>query len=333
MLALLAGPAAAQSSFSHNDWDVVCDNTHTCRAVGYHCEDCAGGTADFSPQAVSVLLTRKAGPNTPFTAQLTVQNTATELSFTINGGVLAELQLDDDLQATLPPPAASALVRALTGSTTIAFEHNGVFHRLSDSGSTAALLFMDEYQGRVGAKDAAVRPGDRAATKAKPAALAPLVTPVSWQPLSPEDQSAHAMAAGDIRQAVVRRMADQDCNRFEDALAQGAVEITLYAINSSYVLATTPCWLAAYNGASAAFLVPVAAPDELDLISLNITDVVDETLITAMKSRGLGDCWSGSEMVWIGHGFALQSEWTTGPQCRGFAGGAWVLPHFVTRAK
>ncbi len=39
-------------SFAHKDWEVACDNTGTCRAAGY------------SDHAVSVLLTRAAGPDT-----------------------------------------------------------------------------------------------------------------------------------------------------------------------------------------------------------------------------------------------------------------------------
>ena len=61
--ALLATPTHAADKnaavqFEHKDWALQCDNTRTCRAVGYQAE-----AGDSEP--VSVLLTREAGPDTP----------------------------------------------------------------------------------------------------------------------------------------------------------------------------------------------------------------------------------------------------------------------------
>lgn len=39
-------------SFDHKDWEMVCDNAHTCRAAGYGVEE----------NAISVLLTRRREP-------------------------------------------------------------------------------------------------------------------------------------------------------------------------------------------------------------------------------------------------------------------------------
>ncbi|NBD19090.1 DUF1176 domain-containing protein [Aquabacterium fontiphilum] len=57
-------PHAAGVSFGHLDWELACDNTRTCRAAGYQPEE-AG-------LAVSLLLTRAAGPGTPVQARLTL---------------------------------------------------------------------------------------------------------------------------------------------------------------------------------------------------------------------------------------------------------------------
>lgn len=48
------GTAVEGLSFQHDDWEVACDNTRTCRAAGYQSDD--GGEA----LPVSVLLTRAA---------------------------------------------------------------------------------------------------------------------------------------------------------------------------------------------------------------------------------------------------------------------------------
>ena len=62
-LAILSLPALAETgvSFSHKDWEVVCDNTLTCRAAGYSAEEGSGG---------SVLLTRQAGAGTAVSGEL-----------------------------------------------------------------------------------------------------------------------------------------------------------------------------------------------------------------------------------------------------------------------
>jgi hypothetical protein len=47
------------------------------------------------------------------------------------------------------------------------------------------------------------------------------------------------------------------------------------------------------------------------------------------KGRGVGDCREESSAVWDGQAFRPSGKWTTG-MCRGFAGGAWKLPTFIT---
>jgi hypothetical protein len=63
-LAILSAPLMAQESgvpFSHKDWEVVCDNTLTCRAAGYSPKEGKGG---------SVLLTRQAGAGTSVSGEV-----------------------------------------------------------------------------------------------------------------------------------------------------------------------------------------------------------------------------------------------------------------------
>ncbi|MBF1220590.1 MAG: DUF1176 domain-containing protein, partial [Haemophilus parainfluenzae] len=47
------------------------------------------------------------------------------------------------------------------------------------------------------------------------------------------------------------------------------------------------------------------------------------------KGRVIGDCWNSEDAVWNGKIFIRTSEWTTG-SCKGFTGGAWQLPIFVS---
>ena len=49
--------------FQHQDWELACDNTGTCRAAGYQSDD------NFE-QPISMLLTRQAGAKTAVQGQL-----------------------------------------------------------------------------------------------------------------------------------------------------------------------------------------------------------------------------------------------------------------------
>jgi hypothetical protein len=53
-------------SFSQGDWEVVCDNTRTCRMAGYSSEDADDG------ERGSVRITRAVGPDTPLEGEVTL---------------------------------------------------------------------------------------------------------------------------------------------------------------------------------------------------------------------------------------------------------------------
>lgn len=93
-------------SFYHHDWELACDNTRTCRAAGYQ--------SDNDELLVSVLLTRKAGPQQALLAVLPgtsdirwhYQNLAWHLS---DSGAAAVLRRMDDVQGRVG--TASAILR------------------------------------------------------------------------------------------------------------------------------------------------------------------------------------------------------------------------------
>ena len=69
-LSASAASPTAGLSFSHNDWEIACDNTRTCRAAGYHSEE--------AQLTVSVLLTRQAGPRQVIIGELMLGNFGNE---------------------------------------------------------------------------------------------------------------------------------------------------------------------------------------------------------------------------------------------------------------
>ncbi|MFD2453581.1 DUF1176 domain-containing protein [Ideonella paludis] len=66
-LALLASATGAQAqlAWAHGDWQLVCDNTRTCRAAGY--------TTESATLRSTVLIERTAGPGTPLSLSWKVE--------------------------------------------------------------------------------------------------------------------------------------------------------------------------------------------------------------------------------------------------------------------
>jgi Protein of unknown function (DUF1176) len=61
-LSCFAGVSYSQLDFKHKEWVLVCDNTRTCRAAGY--------SVDNADNPASILITRKAGNNSPASVQI-----------------------------------------------------------------------------------------------------------------------------------------------------------------------------------------------------------------------------------------------------------------------
>jgi hypothetical protein len=167
--------------FSHGDWEVACDNTHTCRAAGYQ--------ADGEEHAISVLLTRKAGAGQPVAGQLQIGNYGDEesplfaelpdpitLAMSIDRVPQGTLSMSKDtLVADLSRGQVSALVASLSRRSIITFSAGAITWHLSGVGASAVLLKMDDYQGRLGTRGALARKGGRDEIGLTPALPVPVV--------------------------------------------------------------------------------------------------------------------------------------------------------------
>lgn len=147
-------------SFYHKDWHLACDNTGTCRAVGY--------PADESGPAVSVLLVRAAGPRQEPTAQVQLGTYAeedsnlasgvTSLALKVGERTLATVAIDPASQTgTLSHTALAALLPALQSASVISWVSGKHVWKLSTTSASAVLLKMDETQGRIGTVGASNR--------------------------------------------------------------------------------------------------------------------------------------------------------------------------------
>jgi Protein of unknown function (DUF1176) len=334
--ALSAFPAhAAETSFDHEDWQLVCDNTRTCRAAGYQSDD-----ADLP---VSVLLTRKAGAGTAVAGRVMLGDgwedsmlnalpAQFRVALWIDGKQQGERTVTKDaLEADLTAAQTAALLKALARDTRIEFRAGKIVWPLSDRGAAAVLLKMDEFQGRIGTVGAAFRKGKQTEAKVLPPLPAPVVKAAALTPAKPGDAQFIAKNGDAVRKALRSATAEDECADLhktgEELEALEAVRLT-----KNKLLVSTRCWLAAYNAGSGYWIINDTAPYRPELVTADATDFGDGTLMSTQKARGLGDCWGSEEWTWNGTGFVQTASSSTG-QCKGFAGGAWQLPTLVTEIR
>ena len=347
-LSALAVPWSARAAdlprlrFSHGDWEIACDNTRTCRAAGYDDGNASEAGEDGSgagPMPVSVLLTRKAGPDAPVQAELQIGTCRDSqaasplpktlaLTMKIDGRAYGKIAVaEDNWTVDLTPAQTRALLAALTRVSTIEWTDGPYAWRLSGTGAAAVLLKMDEFQGRIGTPGALVRRGARAESSVLPALPEPVVLAagVDDAPLDlPKD-----------RVAVLRKVLQaqpEDCP--DSTNVDGTPgEITVRRLSGGKLLASMPCWRAAYNEGDAYWVINARPPYSPRLVTRAGSGYAAGTVGATLKGRGLGDCLSFDEWTWDGRRFVHTSEGDTG-DCRFIApGGAWSLPTLVTAVR
>ncbi len=337
LAAPMAFPArAVDAAFQHEDWQLVCDNTRTCRVAGYQRDD-----ADMP---VSVLLTRKAGAGAVVAGRVTLGDGWQEsmldalpaqfrVVLWINGKSYGDQRVSKTaLAADLTAAQVAALLKALARDSRIEFRAGKVVWELSDSGAAAVLLKMDEFQGRIGTVGAVHRKGKQPETKVLPALPAPVVKAALLASAKPGDARFVAQHGDAVRKALRTATDEDSCGDLHKTGGETSDEeqaLDMVRLTKTKLLVSTRCWLAAYNAGSGYWIVNDIAPYRPELVTSVATDFDNRTLISAQKARGLGDCWGSEQWTWDGTAFVQTAVSSTG-LCKGFAGGAWELPTLVT---
>ncbi|RZJ08985.1 MAG: DUF1176 domain-containing protein [Acidovorax sp.] len=314
-----ADPKTEPVSFQHKDWALQCDNTRTCRAVGYQSED-----GDSEP--VSVLLTRQAGPNAPVQVDLQVHTEKTELeALELRVGKASVRELEGHDISRVPAGQVPRLLQELQRNSEATVLAGKDRWTLSLAGAGAVMLKMDEAQGRVGTPGALVRRGTRPESSVLPPLPAPVAKTSKPLPTRPGD----AALAKPLVAALDRSGVDGQCNG-DDAFNPANVQV--YRLTERKVLLSVPCGMGAYNFSSLLWMAndrPPYQPEPLADVDGDF-DPATGSVHSAMKGRGIGDCWWVRQWQFDGRGFVRTSE-AGDSMCRGFAGGAWQLPTYVTR--
>lgn len=323
--ALAAGTPvkAAGQLFQFKDWEVACDNTRRCQVAGYLREE--GGLEGVEFEPVALLLTREAGPQAPVEVKL-IAPTADNSKRASNAKwqVLTDTTQLPAVSAEQAWPAAIAqtLMTVLPKLQNLGFRRGKDERYVSLSGLNAALLKMDDVQGRVGTPGALLRKGDKPESAVLPPLPAPEIRPVPCMAARKSD----AALIAPILAAVKKRDCWDDVPSDKDA-APGIVRLS-----ETRVMVTRLCWQAAYQSGRAAWVANSASPYNPEPVKFPAVDgkdmasptglelLADGTAMSATKGRGIGDCWETTAWAWTGQRFELTQSTATA-MCRQIPGG------------
>lgn len=359
LVGLAAMPALASEAygdpftgegFIKDDWQLVCDNTLTCRAAGY-------GEDDGSEPASMLLVLE---PNkASVTAYVDFINLEDEVSQSAVGKGDPTLWLNNQNYGPIKNEGGDGKLRLNAAQTKQVIGHAQMNNKIeiksvqkvwqiSDKGLSAVLLKADEIQGRVGTSLALVSKNNPNKQTPKSAMAQPVIqkAPV----YSEEQQQLDAKTLSYFQKNIGRWINVEarpysgnndemgDCeliNPKSDYYAifteylEDAPQWDFIAVDSKYTLASHICWRGAYNEGYGYWLIDNDKPTNPQLITVSGSFYNQGELTAAHKSRGLGDCWGHKTWVWDGRHFVLAEQSSTG-MCRGFAGGAWNLPTYVS---
>jgi hypothetical protein len=294
------------------DWTVGCDNGRACHAVALMPENWPDDGL-----TMSVRRGPESGAQPLVAFELGAGSNATAVS--ADGKRLAVRLVGADGETRVASADTAAMIGALRSAAQLRLEgpDGKSLGTISLRGASAALLYMDEQQRRIGTPTALVRRGAGAA-----AAVPPPLPVVAAPPLS----RARPIALGAVALKALRKK--HGCTLDEVGGPEEAENATLTAGETLLLLA---CGSGAYNVSYVPFVVrrggradlapfdhrPGWWAEEGKPILINASWDKERGLLTSFaKGRGLGDCGTDSEYAWDGRAFRLVEQSEMG-ECRG----------------
>lgn len=300
------------------DWEVTCDNLFDCRTAGYQ-PDSSG----YEPASIMLFRPLKNKRN-DFSGYVKLwtedkECDSNEVTLRIGDKNLGELRKVDSAQIDDSHNRTSGVFK-LSSAQLIAIraegsrEHSGSLQNVSvDCGSfewEVSLKGLSSSLAVVELLQSSIEETNVSAQKTFPKKIT---------------------STNDLTAKKLMRWStyfEENCDLFE---REGKKVKQLKLGESDYLLVVSPCWLAAYNIGSIAIRLSRDLESIVDEIDFN-NKLEGEGYLRFRrehKSRGLGDCWYGNEIIWNGSGFVESERWHTG-MCRGYGGGAWHFPQIIT---
>ncbi|SEO58515.1 Protein of unknown function [Duganella sp. CF517] len=323
----LVGSTACAAHFTIKDWEVACDNTRACEAVGYQSED-----GDSAP--VALWLGRPAGPDAAVAAKLTAinQDETAVGPLTLRVGKLALPGLTSE--AGLKPVQIEHLLPALLDAGFAEVTDGKTRWRLSLAGVKAALLKIDDVQGRVGTVTALVKPGAKPASAVLPPVPAPVLR--GLPPVAQRKQDAALLPL------IASKLPKGGCDEPPELIGGAESQSEISRLSASTLLLLIECGRGAYQSSFAVWTADDKPPYAAQRVKLTDADgAPDNELLNASfdkgelgsfgKGRGLGDCNVQATWLWTAQGFKLSSA-SSARLCRGIPGG-YMLSDWSAQVK
>ena len=313
--AMAATPAPSQPR-TFGDWTVGCDNGLDCQAVALL----------PAQQEWSEWLTLRFSRGAAAAARpvVTIGNLETAPAALLADGSPLDVRFTSDPDGFIVRAAdEDALVAALKGARSLEVRgpDGAGLGRISLSGASAAMLFMDEAQRRLDTVTALVRTGTRPASAMPP----PPELPVVRLPPVPADAP---LAFSEARVTALRQ--EHECtidevggpDHLETVQVETGTTLILLACGSgAYNLSSLPLIARSRAGEVMVDIAPfdhqmgIAAEDRPTLTNA-AWDAERRRLQEYSKGRGLGDCGTRADYVWDGSSFRLVHQEQMG-ECQG----------------
>ncbi len=308
-------------SRAFRDWRAVCDNSNECVAFG----PASGGIGWIRVGA-------SPGPAGALSVNVGLwpgEAPADAVTLDLDGRryVARSEQGSDDFRVAAAD--APSVISGLAAGRSMSVNAGGSSQAVSLTGATAALLWIDERQGRLDTVAALVRRGRRPATAVPAAPALPVVTPAPSVAQTGYGDSGQTLPA-----ALEALPAVKACREETSHSEWVQKEVMSARLNATTELWAVPCFVGAYNMGQDWYLADIGGrnPRPLRLPSANGETgsgtinggyaANSRTLTAFAKGRGIGDCGTAQTWTWTGRAFVLTAE-TEMQECWGVPADLW----------
>jgi hypothetical protein len=318
--------AAVPEPKTFRDWMAGCDNIKTCTALSL--------PAEAADPIAYLRLERPAGQEGAASLQLklrgdwktpprAVQLKLDGVAFPAGGKPLPATAGADLIALTFSGDDMAVLIEAARKATKLTVTAPGLSGSISLAGSVAAMLWIDEQQGRLGTTTALIRKGTNATVPSAPPL--PVITAVPAPPML--EMKTGKQQAASLR-AELKKKAPDSCEDDADLLEQDEA----WALGNKRMLVALACSRGAYNLSSSFFVMPENEPAKAAPLSFagGSNDLTNASFDPRTghiaffdKGRGIGDCGATGGYAWTGSAF-VQTEFSMMGECRGIASEDWI---------
>ena len=312
-------PAARSDQRTFGDWTATCDNGQRCAAFS------GRGTGSW------LMVRFDAGPGArPEILMNMSAISGAGIRLVIDGQTQPlNTARDDAVAFSVPAADVEATLVRLAAARKITLAAPDFENDIPAAGASAALLWIDERQGRLGTTTALIRKGDRPASTVPVAPALPVIVAAAAISQTGFGDEVQTLPAG--LEALPAVKACRAETSFNPDLGQAVMSARL---DRSTELWAVPCFSGAYNighdwyvtGPGGKNPRPAALASADGTVSNGTVNggfaAGSRTLTAFSKGRGLGDCGVASTWTWTGRAFVLTQE-SAMEDCEGMPSDLW----------